>query len=144
MVSLFTNIITVNASRSKVTEGALAPSNHSLCICKDQELLLSSARLSHFKLRRCLCILIDLFCLLSPALLFSLVDCCYRWMEGKQADMCALFVMHKQEVARLGELGTEGGGEGGSLYQSASSSTQACKWGSGYQSHSPASLSEWS
>lgn len=73
-----TDIITVNASRSKVTESALALSNHSLCICEDQELLLSSARLSHFKLRRCCCILIDLFCLLSPALLFPLVDCCYR------------------------------------------------------------------
>lgn len=41
--------------------------------------------------------------------------CCFRlstvatdeW-RGKQADMCALFVMHKQEVGRLGELGAEG------------------------------------
>lgn len=107
-----------------------------------------------FKARRCLCVLIDLFCLPSPARLFSLIDCCYQWMEGKQADMCALFVMHKQEVARLGRVGDGGmerrergrGGVGGAggLYQSASSSTQPCKWGSGYQSHSPASLSEWS
>lgn len=78
LLAALTDIITVNASRSKVTEGVLALSNHSLCICEDQELLLSSARLSHYKLRRCLCILIDLFCLPSPALLFSLVDCCYR------------------------------------------------------------------
>lgn len=45
--------------------------------------------------------------------------------------MCVLFVMHKQEVARLGELGMVvvgvGVGGGGCLYQSASSSTQPCK-----------------
>lgn len=114
-VSPFADIIIVNASRSEVKEGALAPSNHSLCICEDQELLLSSSCLSHFKLRHCLCFLIDLFCLLSPASLFSLVDCCYQWIEGKQEDMCVLFVMHKQEVARLGELGmvVVVGGKGG-------------------------------
>lgn len=34
-------------------------------------------------------------------------------MEGKQEDMCALFVMHKQEAGRVGDGSGDGGGSGG-------------------------------
>lgn len=148
-VAPLTDIITVNAGRSKVAEGELASSNHSQCICEDQELPLSSARLSHFKLRRCLCV--PHWFVLFAVAGFAVFAC--RLLlpvnGGGNKKTCArcLWCINKR-LLRLGELGMEGrGGEeegGGGLYQSASSSTQPCKWGSGYQSHSPASLSEWS
>lgn len=78
-----------------------------IMLCADQELLLSSTWLSHLKRRRRLRDRAEVvFVCPPPASLFSLVN---RWIEAKQEDMRALFVMHKQEVARL--AGRRGGGE---------------------------------
>lgn len=88
-----------------------------ITLCTDQELLLSSAWLSHLKRRRCLRDLAKVvFVCPSPASLFSLVE---RWMVGNKKT-CARYLWCINK--RLWGWGREGwGGEfegrcGGRVY----------------------------
>ena len=61
-----------------------------------------------------------------------------EWRGNKKTCARCFWCINK----RLQGWESLGGGAG--LYQSASFSSQPCKWSSGYQSHSSTSLSEWS
>lgn len=115
-----------------------------ITLCTDQELLLSSAWLSHLKRRRCLRDLAKVvFVCPSPASLFSLVE---RWMVGNKKT-CARYLWCINKRLR----GWGWGGGGGSLKGDEAAGSipisillHSWKWGCGYQSHSAASWSEWS